>query len=169
MFDATVLGPLDGSASRRGSKSLRKILDVAVVDEPEHEAAVENLIAVVAAREAIAAEMIKVMVMEDMLEPRETFLLNRGLYNDRRDPVSAGVPVSLPSLPEDAPTNRLGLARWIVADENPLTARVVVNRYWQMLFGIGLVKTPEDFGVQGEIPWQVKLLDWLASEFQGNG
>ncbi|GAB5558562.1 MAG: DUF1553 domain-containing protein [Synoicihabitans sp.] len=168
-FDATILNPLDGSASRRGSKSLRKILEVAVENEPAYETAVENLIAVVAAREAIAAEMIKVMVMEDMPEPRETYLLNRGLYSDRGDVVTAGVPASLPALGDDAPANRLGLARWIVSDENPLTARVVVNRYWQMLFGIGLANTPEDFGVQGEIPRQAKLLDWLADEFISSG
>lgn len=168
-FDATVLGPLDGSASKRGANSLRNILKVAAAGEPEYVAALEALIEVVAAREAVAAEMIKVMVMEDQPERRDTFVLNRGLYNQPAEVVVAGVPASFPALPTGAPQNRLGLAEWIMADENPLTARVVVNRYWQMLFGIGLVKTPEDFGVQGEIPRQADLLDWLASEFRDSG
>lgn len=168
-FDATVLGPLDGPASKRGSSSLRRILEVAVAGEPEYVEAVEALIVVVERRENIAAEMIRVMVMGDRPEPRETFVLDRGLYNAQLDPVSAGVPESLPPLPLDAPANRLSLAEWIVADENPLTARVVVNRYWQMLFGMGLVKTPEDFGVQGEVPPQMELLDWLAAEFRDSG
>lgn len=168
-FDATVLGPLDGSASKRGSGSLRRILEVAAVGEPEYIAALKALLEVVERREAIAAEMIRVMVMGDREEPRETFVLDRGLYNAPMDPVTAGVPESLPALPEGAPGNRRSLARWIVADENPLTARVVANRYWQMLFGMGLVKTPEDFGVQGEVPLQADLLDWLAAEFRDSG
>ena len=168
-FDATVLGPLDGPASKRGSNSLRRILETAAIDEPAYAAALADLIEVVAAREAVAAEMVKIMVMADMPEPRATYVLNRGLYSERAEPVSPGVPASLPDLPPSAPENRLALAEWIVANANPLTARVIVNRYWQMLFGMGLVKTPEDFGVQGEIPPQAELLDWLASEFQENG
>lgn len=168
-FDATVLGPLDGPASKRGSNSLRRILTIAAVNEPAYRTALSDLIEVVAAREAVAAEMVKIMVMADLPEPRATYVLNRGLYSERAEPVLPGVPASLPSLPSGSPENRLALAEWIVAEENPLTARVIVNRYWQMLFGMGLVKTPEDFGVQGEIPPQAELLDWLASEFQANG
>lgn len=107
----------------------------------------------------------KVMVMRDMEQPRKTFLLDRGLYNQPQDEVTAAVPAFLPMLPDEVAANRLGLSRWLVSDENPLTARVIVNRYWQMLFGIGLVKTPEDFGVQGEYPPQKELLDWLAADF----
>lgn len=168
-FDATVLNPLDGPASKRGSNSLRRILEIAAVGEPEYIAAVTALLEVVERREAIAAEMLRVMVMGDREEPRETFVLDRGLYNAPLGAVEAGVPESLPALPMGAPSNRLSLAQWIVADENPLTARVVVNRYWQMLFGMGLVKTPEDFGVQGEVPLQADLLDWLAAEFRDSG
>jgi hypothetical protein len=79
--------------------------------------------------------------------------------------VLPGVPASLPSLPQYAKTNRLAFARWLVAPSNPLTARVAVNRYWQMFFGTGLVKTVDDFGSQGEWPTHPELLDWLATEF----
>ncbi|MGE0608384.1 MAG: PSD1 and planctomycete cytochrome C domain-containing protein [Pirellulales bacterium] len=106
------------------------------------------------------------MVMQELPQPRETFLLIRGQYDKKGDKVTAAVPAELPPLPADAPANRLGLARWLVDPAHPLTARVVVNRYWQMLFGAGLVKTSEDFGSQGDLPTHPELLDWLAVEFQ---
>jgi hypothetical protein len=108
----------------------------------------------------------KVMVMADQPAPRETFVLTRGDYSKKEAKVAAGTPGSLPALPKDAPPNRLALAQWIVSKENPLTARVAVNRLWQMFFGTGLVKTGEDFGVQGERPSHPELLDWLAVEYQ---
>jgi len=111
----------------------------------------------------------KVMVMQDRPELRKTFILTRGLYSKPADEVSANVPEKLPRLPEGEAVNRLALARWIVSDDNPLTARVTVNRFWQMFFGIGLVKTTEDFGVQGEIPLHQDLLDWLAADFREHG
>lgn len=111
-------------------------------------------------------ELPSTMVMEDLSEPRDAFVLIRGEYDKRGDRVLANVPASLPSLPANAPANRLSLARWMVSSENPLTARVAVNRLWQMLFGTGLVKTIDDFGLQGEWPSHPELLDWLAVEFQ---
>jgi mono/diheme cytochrome c family protein len=105
------------------------------------------------------------MVMEEMPKPRDTFMLIRGQYDKKGEKVTAGVPASLPPLPSGAPANRLGLARWLVAPGQPLTARVIVNRYWQMFFGTGIVKTAEDFGSQGELPSHPQLLDWLAVEF----
>ena len=111
----------------------------------------------------------KVMVMADKKEARESFLLNRGLYNDPGEAVSAATPTSLPPMPPEAPRNRLGLAEWLVAETNPLTARVFVNRQWALFFGQGLVTTPEDFGSQGSRPSHPGLLDWLASDFRNNG
>jgi hypothetical protein len=105
------------------------------------------------------------MVMQEMPVPRDTFVLIRGEYDKHGEKVTPGLPASLPPLPAGAPNNRLGLARWLVDPANPLTARVTVNRYWQMLFGVGLVKTAEDFGSQGEWPTHPELLDWLATEF----
>jgi hypothetical protein len=96
-------------------------------------------------------------------------VLFRGKYDKPKDKVIADVPAALPRLPEGAPTNRLGLAKWVVSKENPLTARVTVNRFWQELFGTGLVKTSEDFGLMGENPSHPELLDWLAVEFVESG
>ncbi|PYV36714.1 MAG: hypothetical protein DMG09_16520, partial [Acidobacteria bacterium] len=106
-----------------------------------------------------------VMVMDEMPKPRETFVLGRGDYRNRTDKVTPGVPSVLPPLPNDAAPNRLTLARWLVDPAHPLTARVIVNRYWQMYFGVGIVKTAGDFGSQGEPPVHPELLDWLATEF----
>jgi hypothetical protein len=105
------------------------------------------------------------MVMQEMPRPRDTFVLTRGEYNKKGEKVAAGLPAALSPLPKGAPPNRLGLARWLVSPEQPLTSRVIVNRYWQLFFGTGLVKTVEDFGAQGELPSHPELLDWLAVEF----
>ena len=96
-------------------------------------------------------------------------ILLRGAYDKLGDKVDAAVPVALGRLPEGAPKNRLGLARWIISPENTLTARVTVNRMWQELFGAGLVKTSEDFGIMGTLPSHPELLDWLAVDFRENG
>jgi hypothetical protein len=100
---------------------------------------------------------------------RESHLLNKGNFLDPGEKVEAGVPAAFPALPPGAPTNRLGLAEWLVSRDNPLTARVAVNRLWAQLFGIGIVETEEDFGTQGSLPSHRELLDWLAVEFRDNG
>ncbi|MBS0205458.1 MAG: DUF1553 domain-containing protein [Planctomycetes bacterium] len=108
------------------------------------------------------------MVMQDQTQPRETRLLKRGEYDKPGDVVAAGLPAALPELQRTGQKlDRLALAQWLVSPENPLTARVTVNRIWQSLFGVGLVKTAEDFGTQGESPTHPELLDWLAIEFGG--
>ena len=110
-----------------------------------------------------------VMVMQERDVPRETFLLMRGAYDKPGDKVTPGLPAVLPMLPKGVPNNRLGFGRWLVDSANPLTARVAMNRFWQMYFGAGLVRTVEDFGSQGEWPTHPELLDWLATEFVRTG
>ena len=110
----------------------------------------------------------RVMVMSDD-KPRETHVLSRGEYLKPAEKVTFNTPAFLPPLPADAPRNRLGLAQWLMEPEHPLTARVQINRMWQNLFGIGIVKTAEDFGVQSEFPIHIALLDWLAVEFRESG
>ncbi|MBC8116359.1 MAG: PSD1 domain-containing protein, partial [Candidatus Saccharimonas sp.] len=125
----------------------------------------------IAARKKEADEVEKTfpttMVMQEMAAPRDTFILMRGQYDKKGDKVAAATPSFLPPLADGLPPNRLGLAKWLVDERHPLTSRVIVNRYWQMLFGLGLVKTSEDFGSQGEMPSHAELLDWLAVEFRG--
>lgn len=105
------------------------------------------------------------MVMQEMPTPRDTHILLRGEYDKKGPTVGPGLPAVVPPMAAGSPNNRLGLARWLVQRDNPLTARVTVNRHWQMLFGTGIVKTVEDFGAQGEWPSHPELLDWLAAEF----
>ena len=110
-----------------------------------------------------------VMVMEEMEPRRETFLLERGAYDAPGEQVTPGAPAVLPPLPDDQEQNRLAFARWLVDPDHPLTARVTVNRFWQVLLGTGLVKTAENFGLQGEYPSHPELLDWLATTFIDSG
>ena len=107
----------------------------------------------------------KVMVMSDA-KPRKTHVYARGVYTTPLEEVQAGTPECLPPMSAGLPNNRLGLAQWLVSDENPLTARVQVNRYWQLFFGIGLVKSSENLGVQADPSSHPELLDWLAAEFR---
>jgi hypothetical protein len=105
-------------------------------------------------------------VMNEKSEPPMAYVLYRGDYDKRRDAVRADTPDALPPMPSDLPKNRLGLAQWLVRPEHPLTARVNVNRFWQEIFGVGLVKTTGDFGLSGELPTHPELLDWLAVDFR---
>jgi hypothetical protein len=111
----------------------------------------------------------EIMVMRELSVPKKSYVLFRGQYDQRREEVFAGTPESLPSFPSDSPRNRLGLARWLTHPQHPLLARVTVNRFWQSLFGRGLVRTAEDFGSQGSPPEYQELLDWLAREFIASG
>ena len=109
-----------------------------------------------------------ITIMRETANPRDTFLLTRGGYEDHGEQVFPETPAFLPPYLEDQPRNRLGLARWLLSDKHPLTSRVVVNRYWQLLFGYGLVRTPEDFGLQGQMPTHPELLDWLARDLMNH-
>ena len=110
------------------------------------------------------------LVAEELPQPRPTYLLNRGEYDQPiGDPLQPGTLSVLGEWPDDAPRNRLGLARWLTGRQHPLTSRVLVNRIWQRVFGHGLVRTPEDFGLQGQQPTHPELLDWLAVELMENG
>jgi hypothetical protein len=136
---------------------------------PELKQAGEQLAALKKSLDELNKQIPSSMVMQENAQPRDTFMLIRGQYDKQGEKVMAGVPDALSRLPEGAPANRLGLAQWLVDADQPLTARVIVNRYWQMYFGTGIVKTAEDFGSQGEYPSHPELLDWLASEFRESG
>ena len=111
----------------------------------------------------------EIMVMRELPVARPTFLLRRGAYDAPGEQVHPATPRALPAFPDDQPPNRLGLARWLLDARDPLTARVAVNRYWQLCLGEGLVRTPEDFGSQGQPPTHPELLDWLAWDFVQHG
>ena len=108
-------------------------------------------------------------VMQERGDAPMAFVLNRGEYDKRKDQVKPATPAVLPPLPDDLPKNRLGLARWLLRPDHPLTARVTVNRYWQEVFGTGIVRTTGDFGATGELPSDQDLLDWMAVEFREGG
>ncbi|MDQ3623083.1 MAG: PSD1 and planctomycete cytochrome C domain-containing protein [Verrucomicrobiota bacterium] len=120
-------------------------------------------------RELMQTRAPRSLVLEEDANPPATHVLLRGSVRTPGEEVTPGTPAALHPLPEGAPPNRIGLAEWLVSRENPLTARVVVNRWWAEFFGTGLVSTPEDFGLQGELPTHPRLLDWLAVEFMEGG
>jgi hypothetical protein len=153
----------------RGIPFLTEEISTFKDSEPKFAAAVERLLKAQEARNAAAARVTKVMVMQELSKPRDTFVLVKGSYDKPAAKVTANTPTTLPALPSDAKKDRLALAKWLFAPEHPLTARVTVNRYWQQFFGTGIVKTAEDFGVQGERPTHPQLLDWLACEFRDSG
>lgn len=136
--------------------------------EPYREAT-QALRALRAERFQLLSEVPEIMVMSEMSEPRTTHVLYRGEYTQPQQPVEPGTPAAVLGFPDELEPNRLGLASWLVHPDNTLTARVAVNHYWQLLFGHGLVRTPHDFGVQGERPTHPRLLDNLALDFRDSG
>ena len=121
-------------------------------------------------RQADSMERVEtIMVMKEMENPRETYVLERGQYDVYGERVYPNTPERIFAYPDSLPKNRLGLAQWVTSRKNPLTARVAVNRYWQNMFGTGIVRTVEDFGNQGELPSHPALLDWLAIRFMKSG
>ncbi|HET6251111.1 MAG TPA: DUF1553 domain-containing protein, partial [Tepidisphaeraceae bacterium] len=137
--------------------------------DPEYPRLKAALADCVRQKDDIEKAEVPLMIMRDMPTPRDTFVLKRGRYDQPGEKVTPDVPAAIFPMSPDAPRNRLGLARWIVDPANPLTARVAVNRWWQMYFGVGIVKTSEDFGVTGEFPSHPELLDYLATELVSSG
>ncbi len=147
---------------------VRGLLDVFLKTQPQWKGLLEPIAAARRAEDAVQIKIPLVMVMRDD-KPRETHILERGNYETPGAKVEPNVPGFLPPLAAGVKADRLALARWLVAPEQPLMPRVVVNRLWQTFFGRGLVKTPDDFGLQGALPSHPELLDWLAVEFRESG
>ena len=162
---ANILKDLKQPPGQRTLDGLRDLAAAFKKTDAPYNQLVTDLRSAIERRDAANKSFPRVMVMEEMPKPRDTFMLIRGDYTKLGDKAALAVPASLGPLPKTAPPNRLGLAQWLVSPEHPLTARVTVNRYWSLFFGTGLVKTAEDFGVQGEKPSHPELLDWLATEF----
>ena len=165
-------------------ESLRPLLDTETLEPADRESLVKHYQSVTPELEPLRTELQKlrdarakvvaettVPIMRDLPEgkQRTTHVQLRGSYTSLGDAVTGGVPAAFHPLDTDAPMNRLGVARWLVSAQNPLTARVVVNRYWEELFGVGLVESSEEFGSQGEPPSHPELLDWLAVDFVESG
>jgi hypothetical protein len=171
VLELGLLGPmhkvLDVPVERRSKEQSKWLRDyfVAHVANPLEKQQKQDFDTLSRGFEQFNREIPSTMVMAEMARPRDTFVLKRGDYRTPGDKVLPNTPGVLPPLPADAPRNRLTLAKWIVDPANPLAARVAVNHFWQMYFGIGLVKTAEDFGSQGDPPANQELLDWLATEF----
>ena len=169
---AEPLSSIARTAPERRTPAQAAKLRLAFLDQyapPEIRAAWREAETLERERDALWASFPTVMVMEERAERRPTFRLNRGAYDNPGEEVFPGVPAVLPPLPEGAEADRLAFARWLVAPDHPLTARVTVNRFWQMYFGTGLVGTAENFGTQGEYPSHPALLDWLATTFVDSG
>ena len=128
-----------------------------------------SLTEVITQTDAIKARGAETLVMQEKTTAPVAYVLYRGEYDKRRDQVGAATPAALPPMAKDAPKNRLGFAQWLFAPEHPLTARVTVNRNWQEIFGAGIVRSADDFGVTGDNPTHPELLDWLAVEFRESG
>jgi hypothetical protein len=156
--------------AKRGRSEIEELLDFWLRREDKSYAALAaDLVAAEGEQATVRLRGTVAHVMSEKSSPPTAYVLFRGDYDKRREQVSAATPSFLPPMPADYPHNRLGLARWLLRPEHPLTARVTVNRFWQELFGVGLVKTTEDFGVNGEVPPNQELLDWLAVDFRESG
>ncbi len=167
---ADVLAALQKPAAGRSEAEAKRLADHYVrILAPE--SAKERARLAAAKRELEAIKPATVPIMQELAEKdrRETKVQIRGNWQNLGDTVEPGVPAAFHPLPDKAPRNRLGLAQWLVSRDNPLTARVVVNRHWEAIFGTGIVSTSEEFGSQGELPFHPELLDWLAVDFMEHG
>lgn len=138
-------------------------------ESPAYQREQEELYRLRTALNTLLDSVPQIMVMDELKEKRKTYLLERGAYDAPGEEVSPGTPASILPFPDSLPKNRLGLSQWLFLPENPLTARVIVNRYWQNYFGRGIVVSASDFGNQGDLPTHPELLDWLAIRFRESG
>ncbi len=165
-----VLSIVKRPPQQRGAKALHQLAQATRDAAPQYGELLNELKQTIEQRDRLTKQLPKVMVMKELAQGRKAFVLEKGTYNKpTQERVDPGTPAFLPRPSQDAPKNRLGLARWLVSRDHPLTARVTVNRCWQLFFGRGLVKTTEDFGSQGVRPSHPKLLDWLATELMRTG
>ncbi|WP_160164594.1 PSD1 and planctomycete cytochrome C domain-containing protein [Pedosphaera parvula] len=164
-----VLNALTVAPDQRNEKQKAEVLSRFRVDAPELKVIRQQLADLRKEETELKKQIPTTLVMKEREAPRETHIFMRGNFLNVGDRVYANVPAALPSLPANQPTNRLTLAHWLISPENPLTARVTVNRIWEQYFGHGIVETVEDFGSQGEAPTHPELLDWLATEFIRQG
>ncbi len=159
------LNPLTPSERRR--KLLREHYRTTI--DPIGRVLAEELARLETEEREVKKQVPQTLVMEELEKPRQAYVFVRGLYKNRGENVEPGVPVVLPPMDPALPRNRLGLARWLVSGEHPLTARVLVNRIWQQYFGVGLVRSAEDFGVRADAPTHPELLDLLALDLVEGG
>ena len=167
--DGNLVASLTRSDSQRSAEDRRLVSDQFAKAHPDAKKLISSIDEEIdVLSQSLQSGKTTVMVMDQAAPDRQTRMLIRGAYDQHGDIVSAGIPVQFGQLDSETP-NRLDLANWLTDSSNPLTARVTVNRYWQMIFGTGIVKTAEDFGSQGEWPSHPELLDWLAAEFVDSG
>ena len=159
--------PLEKTAEKlMASNNFEPVIQYFLQHYDEQYLAIQEKLNILRKRESVLLDSIpEVMIMKEMTNPRKMFVLDRGVYDAPTEEVFPSTPDKVLPFPENLPRNRLGLAQWLTSKDNPLTPRVVVNHYWQVLFGKGIVKTPDDFGNQGALPSHPELLDWLAVKF----
>ncbi len=164
-ISSNIVSILKVAGAARTAEQRDQISDYFRSQAPELKTVRDQLAEARKAQEELKEAIPTTLVMQERGEPRESHVLIRGNFLNPAERVYPGVPAILPPLPKGQPTNRLALARWLVSTDNPLTARVTMNRFWEQIFGRGLVETVEDFGTQGERPTHPELLDWMATEF----
>ncbi len=161
---------LRGKQSARSADEEQELYDYYLTaHDPEYRQVASQRNAAKSEVDRLVARGTVAHVMQEKNDPAMAYILSRGEYDKRREKVTPATPDILPPFPDDQPRNRLGLARWLTRPENPLMARVTVNRFWQEVFGTGIVRTTGDFGISGELPSHPELLDWLAIDFRKSG